>query len=1748
MTQNLPTTAKIVKVLAVAVPKVYASPECDLKQIPLRQVKIEEAWQNFEVVQTAIEELEISNDTNTDHSQYRIDFENLYFETVAEAEQKISSTRSNQNDTTVRSSDRGESINSTSSIIKLAALNIPVFNGSYIDWVSFKDIFTALIHTNSNLTPIQKFFYLRSSLTSDAANCIRNFETTAINYEHAWKTLTTRYQNEKLLIQCHVRDICELNAVKANSSDSLRLFSDTLRSHISALEALKQRPSEWGPLLIHIICTKLDANSLTEWEVKSPKTEIAKVEDLMIFLDERSQILQAVESSKNLMNTTSEINNSTCKKNSYNKSRTASTVLTTTTDVICFICNLKHTIYKCPTFLALSINDRIKKVNEIKLCKVCLRKHDFKKKCSSRNCFKCNKAHNTLLHIPQNKINNEEKTEIEDKTNRSSIQTDANASISAHVHGNNYEQILLSTAIVRAFGENQKSSLCRALLDSGSQSNFITEELVQCLKLRRSKTYHQISGIGSTTQHAYSYVIAHFKSRFNDYSFTLKLLVVPKITSEIPSKQMSNIGHIPQNVSLADPLFWSPQKVDLLIGASHFYDLINERQIKPAPDGPVFQETRLGWVVSGPTSTAPKYNRNTEPITNSVCHLSSLHNDTTIENMLPRFWCVEEFERKDAYTIEEKMCKKYFDKTVTRGVDGRFIVHLPFRENVIDLGSSYDIAKRRLLNLERRFTNNPKLKNEYTNFINEYIQLGHMEQIHDDQAVSDNKKACYLPHHAVFKETSTSTRLRVVFDASCKTSNGVSLNDVLLKGPVLQDDLIYILARFRTHNFVLSADITKMYRQFWVADEHRKFQRILWRTEPHEAIKIFQLKTITYGTVPASFLATGCLHKLADTQNIDDSISTVIKRDFYMDDFLGGTSSFESAIKLRDGLIKTMQSAGLELRKWASNNDNLIKGISKNQDNINATVSISDDNSITKVLGLFWNSTTDTLQFKVQQNNHTSIDQLTKRRILSEIACLFDPLGLVGPAIIQAKIMLQQLWRFKIQWDEPLPNEVQKQWNAYRTSLCVLNGLIIPRQITCEGDIINIQIHGFADASIDAYGCCLYLRTTNSSGVHTSKLICAKSKVAPLKIISLPRLELCAALLLARLASKIIPKLRVKISKSYFWSDSKIVLAWITSPSTKWTTFVAHRVGEIQERTSITNWSHVSTKENPADIISRGCCPSKLSQMSLWWFGPEWLIRDEQIRNNNDNTSNLVIPELREITISNVCIDSHNDNLLLSVLNKYSSMSRLLHVIAYCLRYKYNLLHKGSRLTGSLSKEEIKNARVVIINTIQKKEFYSEIQDLMKLKNVKASSKLLRLCPFIDNDGLIRVGGRLKNATTIDINQRHPIVLPADNHFTRLLFKCEHERCMHGGPQATLSAIRLLYWPLNGRNIARSTVHRCVKCFRYKPVVMQPIMGQLPADRVEPARPFLKCGIDFAGPFLIKSSIRRNASLLKGYVCMFVCFTTKAVHIELVGDLSTQAFISALNRFFDRRGKSITIYSDNATNFVGASHKLKEWYDLFQTEQHKKKVEEVLSESEVQWRFIPPRSPHFGGLWEAAVKSMKNLVQKKILGNVHLTYEELYTVLTRAEACLNSRPLTPISTDPNDLSVLTPGHFLIGDSLLAIPEPDIAHVSINRLTRWRRLSHYSQIIWKKWSREYLNQLQERKRWAVEKGPKLDIGTVVLVRDENLSPLYWKLGRVTSVQQGPDEIIRSAEVKLEKGLITRAVRKLCPLPFDGNNNK
>ncbi|XP_008179733.1 uncharacterized protein LOC103308325 [Acyrthosiphon pisum] len=1312
----------------------------------------------------------------------------------------------------------------------------------------------------------------------------------------------------------------------------------------------------------------------------------------------------------------------------------------------------------------LMTDDRIKKTSELGLCKICLRRHD-KKKCLARYCFKCGKPHNTMLHLgpEQQKTASPVETKKDKDVIETPVSASSTSSINAHA-ATSTEQVLLTTAIVLAANVNGNMIPCRALLDSGSQTNFITEELAQTLKLKKAQ--------------------------------------------------------------------------------SIFFDILCEGKIRTNPNGPLYQKTQFGWVASG---LVAENHRENAMITSST--FFTTENGPTVEKLLQKFWFIEEPRNNVTHTREEQVCVEHFNNTVTRcKEDGRFIVQLPLHGSSKRLGKSYEIAKRRLLAMERKFENNRHLKLEYTRFMKEYEELGHMELVKDEVDEIEGE-TCYLPHHAVRKEDSTSTKLRVVFDASCKTQTGVSLNDILLKGPVIQDDIIYILARFRTHRYVLSADVEKMYRQIWVSEEHRDMQRILWRATPDMPIQTYRLNTVTYGTITASYLATACFKRLAEIyQNQYREAATVIVRDFYMDDFLGGAESKEKAAELLTQLIALLGAAGMKLRKWSSNDIDLVKSIVPEED-IELSNDFETEGAVKKILGLFWDASSDTLRFKVPPVPSCAKNTVSKRKILSDIASIFDPLGLVGPVVIRARILLQALWREKIDWDEAIPAYMQEEWRKYCESMSALSNLSIPRKIA--GDLTNkeIEVHGFSDASELAYGCCLYVRCTNSVGIYYTSLICAKSKVAPIKSLSIPRLELCAALLLVRVATTLLPKLQINIQRRYFWTDSTIVLSWIASQSAKWKTFVANRVSEIQENTLQSEWHHVKSSDNPADVISRGCCASKLAQNELWWSGPAWLRQNERewpapswnMLPDEFDVNNSVAEMKKNETFTLVATEADE-----TILHRFSSLSKCIRITAWCLRLKNNTLLKNEKISGSLSVSELDNAKTTLIKMVQAVNFANELRELKNSNRVLPKSKLLRLRPFLDENNLIRVGGRLKNASLIDIQHRHPIVLPADSMFTKLLCRDQHERLMHGGPQAVLAAIRLKYWPINGRNLIRNIIHKCIVCFRSKPITVQPIMGNLPSDRVEPGRPFLKCGVDFAGPFFIKSSLLRRAPLIKSYACVFVCFATKAVHIELVNDLTTQSFINALNRFFDRRGKSSVIYSDNATNFVGANNKLKELRQLFQSELHLNSTKKALADVGVSWHFIPPRSPHFGGLWEAAVKSMKSLLVK-VLGNVNLTFEELATLLTRAEACLNSRPLTPLSSDPSDPTCITPAHFLVGDSLVAIPEPNLLDVPINRLTRWRRVTQCSQLLWRRWSTEYLGQLQERAKWSSEKGPGIRLGSVVLIKEDNIPALQWRLGVIVSTPQGDDGIIRVAQVKTAEGTYKRAVRQLCPLPFEGNTD-
>jgi len=372
-----------------------------------------------------------------------------------------------------------------------------------------------------------------------------------------------------------------------------------------------------------------------------------------------------------------------------------------------------------------------------------------------------------------------------------------------------------------------------------------------------------VSGIQLSSHIARTAITIKLTSRFSDYQNEVNCLVLSKLTSNIPIKpiDLHNLK-IPDGIELADPLFTQPQKIDMILGAGVFFDLLCQEQIKYDPHKFIFQKTQLGWIVCGCI-----FNKKLTTELNTQIALFTLSNtedDINIGKKISKFWELEECSSDKIYTLEEIKCKNHFEKTVTRDIHGRFIVKLPFRDSAVKLGDSRSAALRRFKLLERRFSKDPILHAQYVHFMQEYASLGHMELVDTEHEINTNEY--FLPHHAVEKLDSVSTKLRVVFDGSCRTSNGLSLNEVLLKGPTVQQELVCILARFRTHYYALSADITKMYRQIWLNEKHTNYQKIFWRENPNQPLSTYRLKTVTYGTTPASYLATGCLNRLADEE------------------------------------------------------------------------------------------------------------------------------------------------------------------------------------------------------------------------------------------------------------------------------------------------------------------------------------------------------------------------------------------------------------------------------------------------------------------------------------------------------------------------------------------------------------------------------------------------------------------------------------------------------------------------------------------------------------------------------------------------------------------------------------------------------------------------------------------------------------------------------------------------------------------
>lgn len=1661
--------------------------------------------------------------------------EERYFSALARLEEQIH--KSTGNDTS-HPEDKVNSQHKTRT--KLPTIDINPFSGKYSEYVQFMSLFKSLIDSDNRLDNIQKLHYLRSLLKNEPHDLIKNLPLVSASYSESLQLLEDRYFNKNKITNDHISSLLDMNAMTRSTPSQIREFVSNVKQTLAALKNLGAQIDSWDPILMCILHRKLDQQSARAYQLERNADMEPTVNEFLDFLQRRALALENAEQS-------------TSSRTGYHQHQKAVNVAAVTAQE-CKYCNAAdHKLFLCKKFKLLPCGERLKFVKENVLCKVCLNAHKGKCKYYFK-CAICKGLHNTLIH------------QDAEETNKITLMTGTT------------NNILLPTARIKLISKDNTEVHIKAILDSASQASLVSKKVVEVLGLtpvRDSTNIIGVTNLKNNTQYSIPLEVHSLKSQFK---ITINCHVVENITCKIPQTRLdcSKIN-IPPGIKLADDDYDQPSDIHMLMGADIFFQVLlpNETSMGAAQEcqhvqrengepgqgtrsqstdecpcpGPKLVNTQFGHIIGGALQE-PK-NKKSRKVVSLLC----VKCNSNIDNNLKRFWETESVPQVFSEQISEhELTEQIFQSTIKLDND-KFTVDLPLKiplnEVSPTLGNSFDLALYRFLNLEKKLQKNVNLLTEYTRFIHEYVDLGHAHNIDFDSIDFSQDPIYFLPHHAVINENSKTTRTRVVFDGSMKTSNKISLNNILLNGPTVQRDLFDIMMLYRVGDYTFNSDIKRMFRNVLISPEYASLQNILWRDNPKEPIQCLRLDTVTYGLKSSTYLATRCLIELANKYDREYPLAShILKNCTYVDDILYSNSDLSIMIKAKDELVDLLSKGSFNLHKWSSNCEEILNGIPQSQQQFDE-IDLQTENYSIKALGMTIDTRKDCFVIKSPDKLNSNVN--TKREILSHISKFYDPLGLVSPIIIKAKVILQRLWEDQIPWDAVPNKKCADEWLQFANGLGEMEPIYLNRNVPVPHNAEAVQLIGFADASSSTgYGCCVYLRVLSPTGKAKSYLLCSKSRINPLaKPLTVPRLELNACLLLAKLMSKVHSTLsiKLKIDSTFLFSDSQIALAWINSDPIKLNAYIANRVKVVQQLTNRWRWLYVSTHENPADLISRGVDPRQLAGCSMWWNGPPFLEDREytfeslvQLPNdlpeskNNLPSGNVVLLTQKQEDCSHVIQGD-----LSQLLQKYSNINKMTRVLAYTLRFCHNIKNKKDKINFSyLTSKELNTALLLIIKHEQNIYFNDEIKSLLNKDNVKGH--LSALHPYLDSEKNLRVGGRLQNAE-IPFSQKHPLILPKASHITELIIHHEHLRLLHAGPKLLLSHLNQKYWIVNGIRQVKKVTHRCIVCFRLKASATEQLMGSLPQQRVTISKPFDKVGIDYAGPVYLKNSRIRRAIETKGYICVLVCFATKAIHLELASDLSSDTFLACFKRFISRRGLPSEVFCDNGTAFVGAKNQLVELYKLNSSKQHQSQVIDFTAQQGITFHFTPSYSPVFAGLAEAAVKSTKFHLKRTLEKRV-LTYEQLITVLCQIEGILNSRPLLPLSaSDITDFTYLTPGHFLIGRPIVSYPEPDITQIPQNRLKFWQLVEQIRQMFWKVWSKNYLNILQCRPKWRNDL-PNVKVGALVILREPNTPPLYWPMARISKVFPGKDGKVRALEVVTpNKKTYKRSLSGICLLPIE-----
>ena len=1590
-------------------------------------------------------------------------------------------------------------------------VNIPAFDGDLMKWRAFWELFSVSIHQNGRYANIQKFVLLKSHLTGAAERAIEGVPVSGDGYITAIQLLEKRFHRDDLERENLMKQLLDAPTISnGNDLKAMRKLTDHLTAHTRALVVLGVAPDSFADFLLPVMRDKIPESWRLEWA----RQRKSSYQDFLKFLEQEVTLRETARPTEKATSpgrpSASPSTTSTLSVQRQKPGRHPGPK-----DWQCEACGTgKHGLNKCQKYHRMSVDERWRVVRRAGVCYQCLGPHKVRS-CQSQPCPTCREPHHSSLHylrhssvspqlppppaaavapppalvggqvfLPANA------DRAGSRQQQSRLPERQNYNVAAHAQPCYYQ-----TAVAEARGP-KGSRMVRILLDGASDSSYVRTSLVEELGL-------EVTGSGTFAcmgfqekreePRRYDKVRANLRSRFEDCSVDLELWSTDRLCAPAPA---TATPPLPTSISerLADDFTGGP--IDILIGIDRLYDVVLWEQVEIS-HGLRAIDTTFGYIIHGRSdviSDQPQrhifHSRTVERMWDlDLIGISGDEEDTDRSSRFPKPTWSDTDQRYEMGLMWKTDSRPVSNYRAIKNRTGRMIESLgeesttEYQEKLSDMLRDEVIEEAPSTSAGGEVgTTGISPAGTASNRSATSTEPSTAARSGEDSSLgippvgeASDTDAFFLPHHGIRQNG----KLRIVFDGSAKDGTGQSLNDYLNPGENLLRQLSAVVLCFRTGNVACQADIKAAFHQVAIPESDRRYLQFLW----HDQVLRFARVPFGLSCSPYMLLKTISMH-VAEYAGTDPELCSKIMSGSYMDDICITFKDKEEAQAGIERVGQIFSDARMELHKVRTS---------------------GETSPPSKLLGMLWSTETDYLADVIPDIPCPS----TKSELLSAVAKPFDPLGVLTPWLIGAKIIFQSTWRSlpTLGWDDPLPADAQRQVEKWWSGTSKEN-VPFPRVFAHLGETEDVTFHVFCDASKSAYCTAVYAEHGGES-----RLVMAKGRLAPLNPhLTIPRLELMAALIGARLMNFIQQTLKLDSPVVVFWTDSTDVLHWLWNVKPR-KVFVENRVLSILALTRPEQWRHVRGIDNPADLGTRGTSLSELGGSKMWWNGPSFILGDfdpngstgspeplsasatKETKETKEETTpkfSLVVNETTSIQQRQRIFDITTCSTLKQVVNRTS----------WAMRFVRNARgDRANRTTGPLTPEERRDALHFWIREAQQNAFHADLEALENGRSLLITSQLTKLRPQLDESGII--------CSVPRTNEPMLPVLPELAYITTLIIDEAHQRCFHQGVRATLALLSGEY--LVRRRSVKRVVDTCRRCRRYRGLNYRPDDGSLPSFRTEPSRPFAKVGMVFFGPLYVSDN-------KKVWVLLITCATSRAVHLELVASQGVEDVKLALRRFFALRGTPVLVFSDNARTFHALLSHIP---------------------SSVTWRFIPEAAPWWGGFWERLVGLTKKCL-KITLHQCRLSHDELAVTLYELAYHLNLRPLATV-----DAELLTPAHLLFGvTSISGILAPLNEH--LDRLDRaWKHRKRVCDHLIARWTKEYVATLRS---WTVSpRGRPVrlpQVGDLVLVHAEGPRG-RWPLARVDALITGADGRSRAAAITMRDKQTRRSVSKLYHLEANGS---